>query len=148
MGKERFRAYVACYLLLRKGNRILLHRRCNTGYQDGKYDPISGHLDGNESVVAAMTREAKEEAGLIIREKDLKVVHVVHRISSDREYVDFFLEARKWKGTPRIMEPEKCDDMRWFEERRLPKNTIRYVVKVLKRINAGKEFFSYYNFRK
>lgn len=37
MSKDRFKLIPAVYLLLRQDNEVLLLRRANTGYQDGKY---------------------------------------------------------------------------------------------------------------
>ena len=64
---ERFTLVVAVHLFLRRGDEVLLARRCNTGYADGQYSVIAGHLDGGEEVVAAAVREAREEVGLDIR---------------------------------------------------------------------------------
>ncbi len=144
MSERRAKFYLACYLLLRKGGKVLLLRRANTGYHDGDYTMVSGHLDGSESVKEAMIRESKEEAGIRIDEKDLRVVHIVHRISTDREYTDFYLLCEKWDGTPTNTEPEKCSDLRWFDEKELPGNIIGYIPFVIKRIEKG-EFFSEYN---
>ena len=60
---ERHKNIPACYLYLKKNNQILLLRRFNTGFEDGNYFFVSGHLDGGESFTDAMIREAKEEAG-------------------------------------------------------------------------------------
>ena len=81
---ERFKAVIAVHLILIKDNQILLLRRFNTGYEDGNYSVVAGHLDGNESVLKAMQREAFEEAGIQISEKDLQIVHVMHRKTPDR----------------------------------------------------------------
>lgn len=54
---ERFTVKSATYLMPLKDNQILLSRRFNTGWMDGMYSLISGHLDGNESVNDAMIRE-------------------------------------------------------------------------------------------
>lgn len=119
---------VACYLLLIKSGKILLLRRFSTGWEDGKYSLIAGHLDGGETVKQAMVREAKEEAGINLNPKDLYVVHVMHRKSNnDLEYIDFFLVADKWRGIPQILETDRCDDMRWFSLKDLPKNTLLHV---------------------
>lgn len=83
MSDERFRPYFAVYLMLISGNKILLARRYNTGWKDGFYGVAQGHLNGGESVTHAMVREAKEEIGISVDTKDLKVVHVMHRKSED-----------------------------------------------------------------
>jgi 8-oxo-dGTP diphosphatase len=138
--------YLACYLVLRRGNEVLLLKRFNTGFQDGKYSMVAGHLDGNETVKAAIRREAKEEANLDISLKDLEIVHVLHRKTPEREYVDFFLSARKWRNEIRNMEPEKCSELRWFGIDRLPRDTIPYIRFVINKISR-KEFYSEYGFR-
>lgn len=66
MNNERFTLRCATYLLLIKSGKILLQRRFNTGWKDGKYTLISGHLDGQETIAQAMVREAEEEAGIPI----------------------------------------------------------------------------------
>lgn len=132
MSSGRFRLCAASYLLLIKEDKILLLRRFNTGWEDGKYTLVSGHLDGGETVMQAMIREAREEAGIIIKPKDLHVVHTMHRKSNDnQEYIDFFLNCDKWKGEPKIMEDDKCDDMKWFALNELPDNLLLNVKKAI-----------------
>ena len=48
MKKERFKLIPAVFLIFRRGDEVLLLRRANTGYQDGKYGLVAGHLDGDE----------------------------------------------------------------------------------------------------
>ena len=74
--EERFKLIPAVYLLLRQDDKILLLRRANTGYQDGNYSLIAGHLDGDELATEGIIREAKEEAGITISKADLNFVHV------------------------------------------------------------------------
>lgn len=130
---ERFKAIVAVHLFLIKDNKILLLRRFNTGYEDGNYSVPAGHIDGGESVIDAMIREAKEEAGITIEENDLKFAHVMHRIKKEEneERIDFFFTCEEWQGEVRIMEPEKCDDLSWFEFDDLPLNVISYIIQAL-----------------
>lgn len=129
--KERFTLVPASYLILIRESKILLLRRFNTGYEDGKYSMVAGHLDGNETVIQTIIREAREEAGVELQAQDLEVVHVMHRKQPTHERIDFFIQARKWEGTPRIMEPHKCDDLRWFELDSLPSNIIPFVKQVI-----------------
>jgi ADP-ribose pyrophosphatase YjhB (NUDIX family) len=127
MKKERFKLIPTSHLILVKDNEILLLRRFNIGYEDGKYSVIAGHLDGNETFIQAIIREAREEAGIDIKSEDLQVVHVMHRKATNEERIDFFIIAKKWKGEPKIMESHKCDDLSWFEFDNLPDNVIPYV---------------------
>ena len=125
--KERFKLVPISYLILRKGNKILLSKRFNTGYEDGYYSVVAGHLDGNETFIQAMIRETKEESNIDIKPEDLKVVHIIHRKVPGEEMVDCFLIAKEWKGEPKIMEPHKCDDLRWFEINNLPENIVPFI---------------------
>lgn len=118
---------VAVHLFLLRDNEILLLRRYNTGYEDGNYSVIAGHLDGGEDVYAAMTREAKEEAGIDISRENLSIVQVMHRKKADEERIDYFFVCGKWDGGIRNMEPGKCDELRWVDINSLPHNTVDYI---------------------
>lgn len=132
MTSERFTLRAAVYLILLKGNNVLLTRRYNTGWMDGKYSLIAGHLDGNESVTNSMIREAWEEAGIKVAKANLKPATVLHRYSTDQEYMDFFFVAESWEGDPEIKEPDKCDDMVWFDLKQLPDNTLPHIAEAIK----------------
>ena len=121
---------VAVHLFLVQHGRILLLRRQNTGYEDGNYSVVAGHIDGGEEIKDAMIREAREEAGINIRRSDLEVVEVMH-LKSDREYISFFLAASTWAGEITNTEPDKCDDLRWFDLSDLPNNTIPYIKRAI-----------------
>ena len=129
--KERFKFIPSVYLILLKDNKILLLRRYNTGFRDGEYSFIAGHLDGNETLRQAMVREAKEEANIELDLTDLELVHTMNRRETEEERVDFFFTTKKWKGEPKIMEPHKCDDLSWFEFDNLPNNVIPYIKQVI-----------------
>lgn len=127
MSKERFKLIPSVYLILIKNNKILLSRRYNTGYFDNNYSFPAGHLDGGETLKQAMVREAEEEIGIVLAPVDLELIHTMNRRIPDNERVDFFFTVEKWKGEPKIMESDKCDDLTWFELNNLPKNIIPYI---------------------
>lgn len=133
---------VAVHLFLLNEDRILLLRRHNTGYEDGNYGTIAGHVEGEEQVKTAMIREAKEEAGIEIKPSDLEVVAAMHSMT-DKEYICFFLKASKWSGEIRNMEPDQCADLTWFPIDNLPPNVIPYVRKAIKNYRSGKWFSSF-----
>lgn len=88
--EKRFKLITAVYLVLRKGDRVLLSQRANTGYQDGMYGLVSGHLDGDELSTEAMVREAKEEIEIEINSSDLKFVHIAHRLNRNQPGYEMF----------------------------------------------------------
>lgn len=140
--KQRYKLVSAVHLFLLRGEKVLLLRRFNTGYEDGNYSVIAGHLDGNEEIKAAMAREAKEEAGIDCKCEDLEVVGVMHRRSGG-ERIDFFLTARDWGGALRNCEPEKCDELAWYDLDNLPMNMVPYVRQALQNYRAGRWFDSF-----
>ena len=138
----RARFPVTVQLFFFRENQILLLRRFNTGFRDGEYTVPAGHLDGGESVLDAAMREAKEETGVDIAASALNFSTVMHRIEDD-ERVDFFFQAATWTGEPFNAEPEKCDDLRWFDLNQLPVNTVPYVRQALRNHLAGIPYAEY-----
>ena len=53
-------------------DEVLLLRRQNTGYEDGKLSLPGGHLEKNERVVDALIRELEEEIGVTFKESELE----------------------------------------------------------------------------
>lgn len=144
--KERFKLIPAVFLVLRRNDEVLLLRRANTGYQDGKYSLIAGHLDGDELATIAMARETKEEAGITVDPESLKLVHVSHRLTRDdpgQERIDLFFEPREWEGEATNMEPLKCDDLSWYPISHLPPNMLPHVRTVLSLISRGEVYSEY-----
>ena len=131
---EKFKAYIAVYLVLINDDRVLLLKRYNTGYQDGNYSLIAGHLDGQETTKQGIIRETNEEAGITLKADDLEVVHVMHRISPNREYFDIFLRTTKWSGEITNMEPDKCSELKWYALNNLPNNMVPEVKLALENI--------------
>src|SRR5512145_1540213 len=103
---------VAVHLFFLRNDHILLLRRFNTGYEDGKYSVVAGHVDAGETVTQAAIREVMEEVGVILDAKDIQIVHVMNRKSED-ERIDFFIVAKQWVGEVNNMEPHKCDELTW-----------------------------------
>jgi 8-oxo-dGTP diphosphatase len=124
--KERFKLIASVYALFIKDGKILLTRRFQTGFEDGKYNFPAGHVDGQETMRNAMVREAFEEVGAKLKPDDLELVLTMHRWCGDHERVDLFFVAKKWEGEIKIMESNKCDDLSWFPLDNLPENIIPY----------------------
>lgn len=136
---SRFKIIPEVYLVLIDDGRLLMSRRFNTGYEDGRYSLVAGHVDGGETLAQAMAREALEEAGLVIAPVDLTLAHTMHR-SGDEERVGFFFTCARWPGEPRNCEPHKCDDLSWFPVGDWPDETIPYIREALEHVLAGRSY--------
>lgn len=130
----------ASYLvLINTAGSVLLLRRFNTGFKDGMYSLVAGHVDSGETFTNALVREAREEAGIVVLEEEIEVAHVMHRKSDTdgSERVDVFFTVKNWDGEVMNCEPGKCDELTWFEFNNLPENVIEYVRIALTHIRDG-----------
>jgi len=117
---------VAVHLFFISNNQILFLRRYNTGFEDGKYSVVAGHLESGETVTQAAIREAVEEVGVVLTNEDIQIVHVMNR-KSEEERIDFFMVITHWSGEIVNREPTKCDNLKWFPIESLPSTIIPYV---------------------
>lgn len=131
---EKFKIKVAVYIFLIKEGQILMARRFNTGWQDGNYGLPAGHLESGESVIEGLLREVKEESGVDLDTQDVELVHTMHR---KNKYMDLFFIAKNWSGEPKIMEEDKCDDMKWFLLNELPTNIVPSVKSAIENYQKG-----------
>lgn len=122
----RTKVYLAVHLFLIKENQILLLKRFNTGYEDGKYSVCAGHVEADENYIDAMIREAKEEIGIDIQKENLKAIQIMHR-KSESERIDYFFECMTFDGIITNCEEDKCDELKWVDIHHLPTNMIPYV---------------------
>lgn len=123
MKKEREKFSITVALMLIEEHKVLLMKRSNTGYMDGYYGMIAGHVEEDESLSKAVIREAYEEVGISIKEEDVSVVCMVRKVAED-SYFNYFLTVKKYEGIPIIKEPHKCEELIWCDIDCLPENTI------------------------
>ncbi len=125
----RLKLPVVAHVFLVRDETVLLARRADTGFEDGNYGPVGGHLEPGESVFAAAVRECREEVGVELEPTALEVVGVTHYTSPTGDGIDFFLRATRWAGEPTVT--SECDDLRWCALDALPSNTIPFVRRAL-----------------
>ncbi|MCP3660125.1 MAG: NUDIX domain-containing protein [Bacteroidetes bacterium] len=87
MSHNRKQTRIASVLIGTKENKILLQKRINTGYADGHWSLVAGHVDEGESASKAMIREAYEECGLILAPEEISHIGVVHHFSKPHDYI-------------------------------------------------------------
>ncbi|MET0784095.1 MAG: NUDIX domain-containing protein [Leifsonia flava] len=137
----RFAVIPAAYVVLRRGDEVLLQRRSGTGYYDGYWAAgAAGHVEQGETLLAAATREALEELGVGVEVRDLVTLTVMHRTGGTGaaidERLDVFFACTQWTGDPALQE-DKASDLRWFALDALPEQVVPHELAVLEAVRDG-----------
>ena len=140
---DRFVVVPASYVFLLRdgadGTEVLLQLRQNTGYMDDHWAAAAaGHVERGETAYDAAHREAAEE--IAVTALELEFVTAMQRTRHAEpidERIDFFFTARHWSGEPRIVEPEKCADLRWCLLDALPDPVVPHELEVLRALRSG-----------
>ena len=140
--KERFKLIPFVAVMLKKDNKVLLTKRIKSGWGEGKYALPGGGVDGNETIRTACAREVKEELGVLVKEEDLKVLHVMHIfVPNSFEGIGFFLQTEKWEGELKNMEPNLHESIGWYDLNNLPENIVSELKLALEKI-SNNEIYS------
>ena len=113
-------------VMLLDGGKVLLgHRAANKKDTGGIYETDCWTLPGgkqeyDETFFEGAKREVKEETNLDIDK--LELFGAVDDIQPDRHYITMHVIARDFTGEPKVMEPDKEDEWRWFPLNELPDN--------------------------
>ena len=140
---DRFVVVPASYVFLLRdgvtGPEVLLQLRQNPGNTaDHCAAPAAGHVEKGETAYDAARREALEE--IAVSDLDLTFVSAMQRTRGGEpidERIDFFFTARSWSGEPRIVEPQKCAELRWCALDDLPDPVVPHERSVLEALRAG-----------
>ncbi|HYH74839.1 MAG TPA: NUDIX domain-containing protein [Candidatus Saccharimonadales bacterium] len=111
---------IGCELFIRKGDMLLLGLRKNC-FGAGTWALPGGHLEYNERMVETACREAKEELGADIAPSELRLASLVDN-SADKHYIHATFELKDPQWEPQLMEPECCEEWRYFPLDQLPEN--------------------------
>lgn len=122
-----YTSVVDVLLLLVRDSAVLLALRSGTGYADGQWNVPSGKLEHGEHVLEAAVREAREEVGLDLDPRRLRLAVTLHNINAEGQArLGLFFEVDDWTGEPHNAEPDKCAQLAWHPLTALPKNTVPY----------------------
>lgn len=125
-------------LILYDQGRILLLKQ--TKPNGGNYTLVGGTVESGEFARAALMRESKEEAGIILQENDLTLVHVMHKRTKNQQRIGLYFKASKWAGELRALEKEKFKKTCWFNLDELPKNLTETARTVLRSYRKGSSY--------
>jgi len=135
--------YIAAFIIFKKGNKIALLLRQNTGWMDNQYGLPAGKVEKDESYTQAAIREAKEETGAKLQPKNLRHLLTLHRKDIDTTWVDVIFEAIDWTGDLINAEPLKHKEIGWFDPEDLPENTIPVTRSYFENIALGNTYADY-----
>lgn len=123
----------AVHLILINDNKVLVQKRKGSKLWPGYYALPAGHIEEGENQYEALIREIKEELDIEIKLDDIINEYVVLRknfFEIDGKvlepYIDYYFEIKKYKGTPKIIEKDKCDELIWADANNLPELFINY----------------------
>lgn len=138
-GTELHIVGVHLYLQDEHGRILLGLRHPNSKFAPNKWHFLSGHCE-REEAISCLVREAQEEAGLIIKPGDVELVHLVHLVDSPSAHprIGLVFRARSWSGTPRILEPDRCVEWRWWNPKDLPADIVPYTRQAIDGVLAGR----------
>lgn len=136
------RPYVSVHLVIVKDGQMLLMQRQNCVDHNGKYVFVAGKVDEGESPTMTAVREAYEEIGITVDPKDVKPLGMIYRAATPYkdlkvDIVEMFMLIDAWKDEPRICEPDKCSDLKFFPCGEMPDNTSKSVEAFLKEKTFG-----------
>lgn len=129
-------------LILKDGKVLLGHRSAHRKDTGGIFEPDTWTVPGGkqefgETMYEGAVREVREETGLKISDPEL--FSASDDVQPDRHFVTLQFIARSVCGEPKVMEPEKEDDWKWFPFDDLPDNlyspTRRFLDKYLKSLD-------------
>jgi 8-oxo-dGTP diphosphatase len=112
-----------CVIVLSKdGKNTLLGKRKNS-YQSGFYGLPGGRVEGPEKLIDCARRELKEETELTA--KSIKFLGVIRDFRPEGyTFTHFAFLCKEFNGEPKVTEPNKCEEWKWFEIDKIPKNTL------------------------
>lgn len=140
MRKPNF--YWACYAIIKNRKwEILFQKRKNTGFRDWEYQLPAGHIEWKESMKDCIKRELKEELWIDVKNIDLEINHISHRVSSDRISFDVYQTVKKYSWILKNIEIEKCSELRFFNLKNIKnKEKFWYDLEVIKKIENWEKF--------
>ncbi len=118
IGKDYIGVGVGAFIL-NENNELLLQKRAVPAEKDHWCIP-GGRLEMFETLEHAVIRDVKEETDL-----DIKVIRLMgicdHIIQNENaHWVAMSYLCKIENGNPKIMEPDKASDMKWFALNELP----------------------------
>lgn len=115
--------------IIKDGKLFITKRGKKAKNERGKWEIPGRSVEFGETFKKAITREVKEEYGIEI--EILELLGICDHIIADenQHWVSPTYICKIKKGKPRILEPEKCDEIGWFSMKDASKLSLSIVTK-------------------
>lgn len=113
-GRDYIGVGVGAAILNREGKVFITKRGKNAKNEVGKWEFPGGSVAFGETLEEALKREIKEEHGVEIIIQDLLGIcnHIIPE--ENQHWIAPAYICTILNGTPKILEPEKCEEIGWF----------------------------------
>lgn len=119
MTENKIKAGVGVFVL-RDGKFLVGLRKGSHGA--GQWALPGGHVEFGEHFYDTAVREVMEETGMkVVNPRFGAATNTFHPDASDTQYISIWVLTDWSDGEPQILEPEKCDELRWVGFESIPR---------------------------
>ncbi|MDO8647749.1 MAG: NUDIX domain-containing protein [Candidatus Diapherotrites archaeon] len=125
IGKDFIGVSCGAQIINEKKQILLMKRSKKCKNKPGYWMNAGGKVEFFEKIENAVKREVMEELGVKI--KILKLLPVLDDIKTaeKQHWIAPQFLCKITKGAPRNKEPEKCEEIKWFNLEKIPKKTTK-----------------------
>lgn len=116
-------------LIIKEGKLLIQKRGKKTNNQRGKWEIPGGGVEWGETFKDALKREVKEEIGVEIEVISQFGLWDEILVEEKQHWVAPTFICKIKKGTPKIMEPEKSEEIGWFTLKEADKLDLSYITR-------------------
>ena len=118
--KNTIKQGVGVWIFNPKGQVLMGLRLSKHGFNT--WSAPGGKPEAGESLIDTAIRETREETGIILKPHMLKFLCVTDDVFPDSHYLTTHFRVNNVTEVPSVMEPNKCQEWRWFDKNKLPNN--------------------------
>ena len=126
-------------VMLVKDGKVLLSRRKGS-HGEGEYAFPGGHLEFGESFEDCARRETREETGIEVDNIHFQYLANVKKYGG-KHYVHIGLTADWKSGEPKVLEPERSGEWKWYKLDNLPEPMFEMCRLSFESHKTGQTFF-------
>ena len=128
--KENIKQGVGVWMFNPSGQVLMGLRLSKHGFNT--WSAPGGKPEVNETLIDTAIRETFEETGIVLKPRTLRLFSITDDVFPDSHYLTTHYRVDNVLSVPRVMEPNKCKEWRWFDLNKLPKNLFLSAQNLLK----------------